>query len=174
MLLSGQSKLSKDTSTNDLHERKLYFKNVGSDCIMYQFLIIAYLFTLFDSISLNIALSEQKFVFTILKMTLKPTTFTINLNAEIVLSSVIVEIKFQDVEFDCIGSWSLPFYLPGRLAQSWASLTANQGVAGSNPGPATFFRWDLVIKIFYDHSLPSADSRRAVVSYWRKNGTKYW
>ena len=58
----------------------------------------------FDSISLNIALSEQKFVFTILKMTLKPTTFTMNLNAEIVLSSVIVEMKFQDVEFDCIGS----------------------------------------------------------------------
>ena len=28
---------------------------------------------------------------------------------------------------------------PGRLAQSGASLTANQGVAGSSPGPATFF-----------------------------------
>ena len=25
-------------------------------------------------------------------------------------------------------------------------------------------------KKFYDHSHPSADSRRAVVSYWRKNG----
>ena len=29
---------------------------------------------------------------------------------------------------------------PGRLAQSGASLTANQGVAGSSPDPATFFR----------------------------------
>ena len=26
------------------------------------------------------------------------------------------------------------------------------------------------MKNFYDHSLPSADSRRAVVSYCRKNG----
>ena len=36
----------------------------------------------------------------------------------------------------------------GPLAQSGASLTANQGVAGSNPGPATFFRGDLVMKNF--------------------------
>ena len=33
--------------------------------------------------------------------------------------------------------------LPGRLAQSGASLTANQRVAGSSPGPATYFRGDL-------------------------------
>ena len=37
---------------------------------------------------------------------------------------------------------------PGCLAQSGASLTANQGIAGSNPGPATFFRSDLVMKKF--------------------------
>ena len=36
--------------------------------------------------------------------------------------------------------------MPGHLAQPGASLTANQGVAGSSPGPATFFRWDLVMK----------------------------
>ena len=29
---------------------------------------------------------------------------------------------------------------PGRLAQSGTSLTTNQGVTGSSPGPATFFR----------------------------------
>ena len=29
---------------------------------------------------------------------------------------------------------------PGRLAQSGASRTANQGTAGSSPGPATYFR----------------------------------
>ena len=27
----------------------------------------------------------------------------------------------------------------------------------------------LSVSIFYGHSLPSADSRRAVVSFWRKN-----
>ena len=35
--------------------------------------------------------------------------------------------------------------------------------------PATFFRGNWSWNNFYGHSLPSADSRRAVVSYWRKN-----
>ena len=34
---------------------------------------------------------------------------------------------------------------------------------------ATFFRGDWSWNIFYGHPLPSADSRRAVVSFWRKN-----
>ena len=38
-----------------------------------------------------------------------------------------------------ISDW--PFLLmPGHLAQSGASLTMNQGIAGSSPGPPTFFR----------------------------------
>ena len=37
------------------------------------------------------------------------------------------------------------------------------------PRSATFFRGDWSWNIFYYHSLPSADSRRAVVSFWRKN-----
>ena len=36
-------------------------------------------------------------------------------------------------------------------------------------GPATFFRWDWSWNLFYGHSLPSADSRREVVSYLQKN-----
>ena len=32
-----------------------------------------------------------------------------------------------------------------------------------------FFRGDLVMKNLYGHSLPSAESRGAVDSYWRKN-----
>ena len=36
------------------------------------------------------------------------------------------------------------------------------------PRSATFFRGDWSWNIFYAHSLPSADSRRAVVSFWRK------
>ena len=35
--------------------------------------------------------------------------------------------------------WS-SFCMPGCLALSGASLTANQGVTGASPGPATFFR----------------------------------
>ena len=37
------------------------------------------------------------------------------------------------------------------------------------PSSVTFFRGDWSWNIFYGHSLPSADSRRAVVSVWRKN-----
>ena len=37
------------------------------------------------------------------------------------------------------------------------------------PRSATFFRGDWSWSIFYGHSLPSADSRRVVVSFWRKN-----
>ena len=36
-------------------------------------------------------------------------------------------------------------------------------------GPATFFCGDGSCNHFYDHSLPSTDSSRAVVSYWRKD-----
>ena len=37
------------------------------------------------------------------------------------------------------------------------------------PRSATFSRGDWSWNIFYGHSLPSADSRRAVVSFWWKN-----
>ena len=37
------------------------------------------------------------------------------------------------------------------------------------PRSATFFRGDWSWNIFYGHSLPSVDSRRAVVSFWRNN-----
>ena len=46
--------------------------------------------------------------------------------------------------------------VPGRVAQSVGHPTHKSGVLGSIPGLATYFR------------SPSAFSRRAVVSYWRK------
>ena len=46
--------------------------------------------------------------------------------------------------------------LSGRVAQSVGHLTRKSGVLGSIPGLATYF------------CSPSAFSRRAVVSYWRK------
>ena len=46
--------------------------------------------------------------------------------------------------------------MPGRVAQSVGHLIRKSRVLGSIPGLATYFR------------SPSAFSRRAVVSYWRK------
>ena len=47
---------------------------------------------------------------------------------------------------------------PGRVAQSVGHLTRKPGVLGSIPGLATYMTF----------ISPSAFSRRAVVSYWRK------
>ena len=44
------------------------------------------------------------------------------------------------------------------------------GGCGFNPAGSTmFFRWGGSWNTSYGNSLPSADSRRAVVSFWRKN-----
>ena len=51
-----------------------------------------------------------------------------------------------------------------------AVTTADQEVADSTPiGSATFFRGNSIMEYFYGDSLPSANSRRALVSFWRKN-----
>ena len=55
--------------------------------------------------------------------------------------------------------------------------TGDQEVVGLTPAvSAAFFRGDgdWSWNIFYGHSLPSADSRRAVVSFWQKNVAQYW
>ena len=47
---------------------------------------------------------------------------------------------------------------------------AGDQVTGSTPdGSTTFFHGNWSWNIFYGHSFPSADSRRAVVSFWWKN-----
>ena len=52
------------------------------------------------------------------------------------------------------------------MAQLDACLTGDQEVAGSTPAEvANILLWLLIMNIFYGHSLPSADSRRAVVSF---------
>ena len=60
---------------------------------------------------------------------------------------------------------------PALVAQLDAPSNWRPGGHGFNPCPrsATFFCGDWSWNIFYGHSLPSADSRRAVVSFWLKN-----
>ena len=53
--------------------------------------------------------------------------------------------------------------------REWKSTLYNPFSVRPPPRSATFFRGDWSWNIFYGHSLPSADSRRAVVSFWRKN-----
>ena len=56
------------------------------------------------------------------------------------------------------------------VAQLDARPTEDQEVAGLTPaGWETFFREAWSWNTFYGHSLPSTDSRRAFVSFWRKN-----
>ena len=57
----------------------------------------------------------------------------------------------------------------GTVASLEACLLGMQVAPSSIPTFGTFFHADLVIKTFLGHSPSSADSRRAVVSYWRKN-----
>ena len=55
------------------------------------------------------------------------------------------------------------------MAQLAVHLTGDQEVAGSTPAmSATSFRGDLIMKYFLQ-LFHSADSRRAFVSFWRKN-----
>ena len=66
-------------------------------------------------------------------------------------------------------------FVLASVAQLNVHPTGDQEVADSIPaGSGTFFRGDWSWNIVYGHSLPSADSRRAVVSFWRKNVHKYW
>ena len=62
-----------------------------------------------------------------------------------------------------------------RLTQSGASLISNQGVAGSSPGPATFFRRDLVMKNNSTTilSLPRIQEGQLSVT-GESMGNKYW
>ena len=59
---------------------------------------------------------------------------------------------------------------PPSVTQLDAHQTGDQEAVGLTlAGSAAFFRAVLIMKCFYGHSLPSAESRRAVVSFWQKN-----
>ena len=55
------------------------------------------------------------------------------------------------------------------VAQLATHPTGDQEIVGSAPPGSTFIHGGWSWNIFYDQSLPSADSRRAVISFWWKN-----
>ena len=58
---------------------------------------------------------------------------------------------------------------PGGSVGCAVRLETRRSWVQPPPRSATFFRGDWSWNIFYGHSLPSADTRRAVVSFWWKN-----
>ena len=85
------------------------------------------------------------------------------------------KLNFKDVP----RTSEISFVRPKSIPETSAGLGGSVGCAvrletrrsrvQPPPRSATFFRGDWSWNIFYGHSLPSADSRRAVVSFWRKN-----
>ena len=87
-------------------------------------------------------------------------------------SYLLGDVPLQDNVSDLLPFRTLITKLeePTSVARSDVRLTGDQEVAGSMPaGSATFFHGDWSWNSFYGHSLPSPDSRRAVVSFWQKN-----
>ena len=82
----------------------------------------------------------------------------------------IIAIYCQGTTFYqlCTGTTKLTAGLSGSVGCA-VRLETRRSRVQPPPRSATFFRGDWSWNIFYGHSLPSADSRRAVVSFWRKN-----
>ena len=75
--------------------------------------------------------------------------------------------SFSDNQVHDYGRYQRNRYCRPQWLSWMRHPTGDQEVAGSTP--ATFFPGDWSWNIFYGHSVPSPDSRRAVVSFWRKN-----
>ena len=87
--------------------------------------------------------------------------------------TIIIFVEFIDqlIDYPIIRA-SLSKYCSCRPRWlSWMRIRLETRRSRVRPPPrsATFFHGDWSWNIFYGHSLPSADSRRAVVSFWRKN-----
>ena len=61
------------------------------------------------------------------------------------------------------------------VAHSDARSTGDQGVAGSIPaGTGNILSRRLIMEYFLPSFAPSADSKRAVISFWHKNVHNHW
>ena len=65
------------------------------------------------------------------------------------------------------GTFILTWIMPRWFSWLRVRLETRRSWVRPPPRSATFFRGDWSWNIFYGHSLPSADSRRAVVIFWQ-------
>ena len=87
-------------------------------------------------------------------------------------TAAILKINFRHLFSNLRSLWAETCSLAAGLGGSvgcTVRLETRRSRVQSPPRSATFFRGDWSWNSFYGHSLPSADSRRAVVSFWRKN-----
>ena len=93
----------------------------------------------------------------------------------------VIKVIWNQPNFRCVFSFLQLFLIaPDRRDWSqWLSwmlswLVIRRPLVQSPLGLAAFFHGDWSWNIFYCDSLPSADSRSAVVSFWWKQEHKYW
>ena len=82
--------------------------------------------------------------------------------------------NFITVKISISLQWNYLMLHPGGSVGCALRLETRRLRVQPPPRSATFFRGDWLWNIFYGHSLPSADSRRAVVNFWQKECAQYW
>ena len=109
------------------------------------------------------------------------------LSADLLNLGILVTFEKKSSDHDA-GSWNMVFFVGGGMGAEYfqsfwwfviqwalvalldACLTGDQEDVGlTSASSATFFSGNWSWNIFYSHSLPSTDSRKAVVGFWRKN-----
>ena len=97
-------------------------------------------------------------------------TGTVSLASQPMFSSWKLQLLNVSISIFCI---YICMYVCAAGLGGWVGcavrLETRRSPVRPPPRSATFFRGDWSWNIFYGHYLPSADSRRAGVSFWRKN-----
>ena len=129
----------------------------------------------------HIGISVSNKVYEYQSATLLPSILACNLGCSGLSHVVHTRISVSNKVYEYLSATLLPIILVCNLGYSPLSaglggpvgcalrLETRRSRVQPPPRSATFFRGDWSWNIFYGHSPPSADSRRAVVSFWRKN-----
>ena len=96
--------------------------------------------------------------------------------AKVNKAETVIPLQLKNIGFFPVCFFFFFEKKPVWVAQSDTHLTGDQEVAGLIPAGSDniLLSWRLIWNISYGHSLPSTDSRRAVVCFWRKHVHKHW